>query len=291
MTYSGKQIFKSWNRVIKYLNILGNLYNNENGKIHRILAALTQLIFVHFLCIAQSFHVWKMMKSDQESFFNTAQVMFTFFMLCSMNVRVIWFYIKRDKILEVKQDIEDLLINHNLILGKNTISADSQLVKLMRSFMIFAYISVTALGAASFADFEKRSFVLSVWVPFDDIKNNIKFIISVSFATLFGYYGFLIQSNIDFAVLNCFGILRGIVLDFIESIHQTSDKMDLARAIKFTEDLRKIYCKIDGELSGVYLPQTIFGSIVICSIAYCCIYVRYLLYNSMFNIRNVKSNF
>lgn len=280
--YSGKQIFKCWSEVIKYLNLLGLLYNEENRKIHKILAGLAQLIFIHFICVAQGFHVWKTLSSleSKESLFKSAQAVFVFLAIYSINLKAIWFRIKRDKIIEIKQDIEDLLTVHELYLGKNTNISDLRLIKHLRYYVVFSLASTTILGSASFVNFDDKKMPLSVWVPFDDFENDFKFILSVLFATFFGCYAFIFQISVDFSVICSLDILEGAVQNFFDNLDhlETSGQLlDIEKTILFTGDLRKIYRKIDYELSDVYLPSTIFGPMAFGCIAYCCIYVSYLL--------------
>lgn len=270
-----KQKFSCWTEVIRILELLGYLNSEKNRKWHRIAAILNQLIFVHFILVAQGFDVIESVTLKKD-FFKTIQCIFIFWSMCALNLRSFWFLMKRDKILQIKQNIEDFMIEFDLKDGRNVIAADRNLVKQIRHYTMFSMASITALGVASFINFKAKSFPLNLWLPFSDFESDFKFVISVIFSMWFGYNAFLNICYIDFSVMNSLEILRGIVLDYTEAINDMTKQANIENSLNFTIKLRHIYLEINENLSGIALPQTVFGSIIFCMIGYCCIFVRIL---------------
>lgn len=267
-----QEIFKCWFEVVRVLKFLGLLHNEENRIIHQVITAIVQLIFVHFIWIAQGFKIFETFTSNQ-NFFQKVQTIFIFLTICSLNLRSVLFKTKKRSIMNIKQKIENLTSEFDLKIGQNTIAVDLRLSHRFRRFMIVCLLSITALATASLINIQRRSLTLNLWVPFNDFEKVYKYILSLLFAMIFGYNAFLNQLSIDFSSLCCLGLLRGIILDFCETIDQTHEKLDLENFTKFSMELKNLHFEIDKLISETSLPQTIFGSLTISMVAYCCIYV------------------
>lgn len=277
-----KQKFRCWTEVIRIFKFLGYLNNDGNAKWHRIAAILNQLIFVHFILFAQGFEVIESV-ALRKDFFKTIQCMFIFWSICALNLRSLWFFMRRVKILQIKQNIEDFMIEFDLNEGRNVIAAEKNLVKQMRYYMTFSIASITALGIASFINVKAKSgksFPLNLWLPFSDFESDFKFVTSLIFSMWFGYNAFLNICYIDFSVMNSLELLRGVVLDYTEAISDMTKLANMKNSLNFTIKLRQIYLEINENLSGIALPQTVFGSIIFCMIGYCCIFVCILKFLS-----------